>query len=156
MIINSYQERTYYDLLIVLTKTLNLLLLFKGTLGTDKLECKRYWTINDPTRRRSYSAAGYYKHDYYLAEGWYRFTMGIHMSTSCSYSHGYCDVSYAGWLSGGHPSVSDGAVSRTVYFGYSGNCYQRSTTIKVRNCGSFYVYKLARSPNTDCRYCTQN
>ena len=28
VIINSYQEKTFYDLLIVLTKTLNLLLLF--------------------------------------------------------------------------------------------------------------------------------
>ncbi|KAM7427694.1 hypothetical protein ABFA07_021217 [Porites harrisoni] len=124
------------------------------TLGTDKLECRHYWTINDPTRRRSYSAAGYYKHDYYLVEGWYRFTIGMQMSTSCSYSNGYCDVSYAGWLYQGHPSVNDGVVSRTVYFGYSGNCYQRSTTIKVRNCGSFYVYKLKRTPHDDCRYCT--
>lgn len=125
------------------------------TLGTDKSECKRYWTINDPTRRRSYSGPGYYKHDYYLAEGWYRFTIGKRMSTSCGYSSGYCDASYAGWLTGSHPSVNDGVVSRTVYFGNSGSsCHQGSTTIKVRNCGSFYVYKLKGTPSSSYRYCT--
>ena len=127
--------------------------------GTEKPECEPYWTIDDNTRRKSFTASRSSKNDYYLAEGWYRFISGKQMSTSCSYSSSYCDTSYAGWLQGSHPSLKDGVVSRKVCFGYSGgyggNCCLYSTYIKMRNCGSFYVYKLKPTPNSNCRYCTE-
>ena len=83
------------------------------------------------------------------------------MSTSCCNQHGYCDTNYQGWLSGSHPNVDDGIVSRQVYFGYynkhDGNYrYSYSIYIKVRNCGPFYVYKLKPTPKSgNTRYCTQ-
>ena len=130
--------------------------------GPEKPECEPYWTIDDNTRRKSFTASRRSKNDYYLAEGWYRFISGKQMSTSCSYRTTHCDTSYAGWLQGSHPSVKEGVVSRKVCFGntgsrgYSSYCScQYSTYIKVRNCGSLYIYKLKPTPNQNCRYCTE-
>ena len=84
------------------------------------------------------------------------------MSTSCCYQSSYCDTSYQGWLTGSHPTVDDGIVSRQVYFGYYNKRnvnfykYRFSIYIKVRNCGTFYVYKLKPTPRSGyIRYCTQ-
>ena len=135
-------------------------------IGTDKPECERYWTIDDPTRYYGFRS-GQTKSDYYLPEGWYRFITGKQLSASCRYSSstGYCDASNQGSFQGSHPSVEDGGVARKVCFGYyqSGSsygnrrqntCCKQSTYIKVRNCGSFYVYKLKPTPYNS-RYCTQ-
>ena len=46
------------------------------------------------------------------------------------------------WINGGHHSVADGQVSRTVCFHWTAGCCEFSTNVKVRNCGSFYVYYL--------------
>ncbi|XP_073256827.1 protogenin A-like isoform X2 [Porites lutea] len=131
---------------------------------TDKLECERYWTIDDPTRRYGFRS-GETKSDTYLPEGWYRFITGKQMSTICRYSSGYCDASNQASLQGSHPTVEEGVVSRKVCFGYYqsryrygqkqiNTCCKQSTYIKVRNCGSFYVYKLKPTPSNS-RYCTQ-
>ena len=55
----------------------------------------------------------------------------------------HCGARYPGWLSGGHPSVSDGAVLRKVCFTGNRGCCHYSTFISVRNCNGFYVYKLS-------------
>ena len=133
------------------------------SLGTDKLECERYWTIDDPTRRYDFSS-GETKSDTYLPEGWYRFITGKQMSTVCTHTSGYCDASNQASLQGSHPSVEEGVVSRKVCFGYyqsgyrygqrQNTCCKQSIYIKVRNCGSFYVYKL-KPTSYNSRYCTQ-
>ena len=65
-----------------------------------------------------------------------------------------CGASYKGWMSGSLPSQYEGEVIRRVYFAYSGDCYYFSVGIKVRNCGSFYVYYLTGALIHDCfRYC---
>ena len=79
------------------------------------------------------------------------------MSTVCCQRPGFCNTYYQGWLTGSHPTVDDGIVSRKVCFAYSGynrKCYY-SIYIKVRNCGPFYVYKLKPTPGpSNMRYCT--
>ena len=114
-------------------------------------------TIDDPTRYLGYKYSGNfggYKCDRDLAEGWYKF-LNCRMYTSMSYSgsYGYCNTVYRGILQGGHPSVGDGVVSRQVCFYYTSSC-SHYVNIKVRNCGSFYVYKLKPTPNCSSRYCT--
>ena len=70
-----------------------------------------------------------------------------------------CDPSYrcgtraAGWLRGGHPSVHDGVVSRTVCYHWINDCCWRSNNILVRNCGGFFVYRLQKPPGFQYRYC---
>ena len=73
-----------------------------------------------------------------------------------------CSALNSGWLSGGHPSVEDGAVVRRVCFNgyYDGPSCDYFVYISVRNCGGFYVYKLTPLPATEyfCsyRYCASN
>ena len=131
---------------------------FEFLLGTDKPECKRYKAIDDPTRYKGFNS-GKYKTDHYLPEGWYAFITGKEMSTTCCYIPGYCDTYYQGRLTGSHPTVDNGIVSRKVCFGYYNSGYTRlcyySIYIKVRNCGPFYVYKLKPTPTSgNTRYCT--
>ena len=118
-------------------------------------ECQNYGTLNSGTRRTSYSSYNYYC-DSGLGPGWFRFqgSAGTRMATSCT-SYCRCGTYYTGWLSGGHPSVADGQVSRTVYFRSSYSCYQYGANIRVRNCGSYYVYYLSGTPGGRCylRYC---
>ncbi|XP_068679578.1 uncharacterized protein [Montipora foliosa] len=124
---------------------------------TDKPECLRHTTIDDQTRdfTRYFTASGH-KCDYLLTEGWYRFLPFLSMATA--YNSGntdYCDTHYRGWLTGSHPTVSDGIVNRKVCFAHSSSSRcPFSTYIKVRNCGKFYVYKLKPTPNCHLRYCT--
>ncbi|XP_068747699.1 uncharacterized protein [Montipora capricornis] len=124
---------------------------------TDKPECLRHTTIDDQTRYyRGYYSTTIKKCDHRLTEGWYRFLFFASMATSYSSgSNRYCDTIYRGWLTGSHPSVSDGIVNRKVCFAHSSSsrCLY-STYIKVRNCGKFYVYKLKPTPKCYLRYCT--
>ncbi|XP_068747694.1 uncharacterized protein [Montipora capricornis] len=121
---------------------------------TDKPECLRHTTIDDHTRYYDRINSGYYKCDSYLTEGWYRFLAGRMMATSYHGTTGYCDTYYQGRLQGGHPSKSDGVVNRQVCFHYTSGC-QYTVNIKVRNCGTYYVYKLKPTPSCYSRYCTR-
>ena len=121
-------------------------------------ECRNYGSLNDGTRRTSYNSYYYYC-DSSLGPGWFRFqgSAGTRMATSCP-SYCRCGAYNSGWLSGGHPSVADGQVTRTVYFRSYSSCYSYSTSIKVRNCVSYYVYYLSGTPGGRCnfRYCGTN
>ena len=108
-------------------------------------ECSNYKFLNDSSRAVTYNhSVLMHCNDSINLLGWYRFggEAGTQMADNCvKISH--CGSWYPGSLSGGHPSVSDGAVMRKVCFtGYSG-CCQYSTFISVRNCYGFYIYKLS-------------
>ncbi|KAL9980579.1 hypothetical protein ACROYT_G009185 [Oculina patagonica] len=124
---------------------------------TDKPECFDHTVIDDDTRRVGYKPGTSDKCDNNLEEGWYKFLNGKQMSTVYGYRN-YCNTDYTGWLTGGHPSVEQGRVTRKVCFGYKSSSYSfpctYSTYITVRNCGSFYVYKLKPTPRCNLRYCT--
>ncbi|CAH3133146.1 unnamed protein product [Porites lobata] len=79
-------------------------------------ECQNYGSFNDGTRRTSYNSYYYYC-DSGLGPGWFRFqgSSGTRMATSCT-SYLRCGTHCSGWLYGGHPSVTDGQATRTVYF----------------------------------------
>ena len=121
--------------------------------GTDKPECVHHMLLDDYTRRVSYEHT-YDRCDSDLGEGWYRFYDRRYMNTQCA-NINECNTDNPGWLTGGHPSVSQGRVTRKVCFGYkSYSCCRYSTYITVRNCGLFYVYKLKPTPSCDLRYCS--
>ena len=125
--------------------------------GTDRPECFNHMVIDDDSRRVG-STFTDYRCDSELAEGWYRFINGKRMNNQCA-KRDACNTYYPGWLEGGYPSVSAGRVTRKVCFGEKSSlscyCYY-NTYISVRNCGSFYVYKLKPTPRYRCslRYCT--
>ena len=122
-------------------------------------ECQNYKTLNSASRRTSYRS--YYYSNYYcdssLGPGWFRFqgSAGTRMAASCT-SSDRCGTYFTGWLSGGHPTVADGQVTRTVCFSSGYRCCYYSTSIKVRNCGSYYVYYLSGTPTCNLRYCGTN
>ena len=110
-------------------------------------ECQNYRTLDNAKRKSTYH--GYNNHcDNTIAPGWFRFdeAAGKMMPTSCPHNF------KCGWLNGEHPTVADGQVTRKVCFRTVSGCCHRSTDIKVRNCGSYYVYHLSGTPG--CRlYC---
>ena len=54
---------------------------------------------------------------------------------------------------GGHPTVRDGEVTRTINFHWTGGISQWSTTAQVVNCGLFFVYQLQEAPVCRGTYC---
>ena len=118
-------------------------------------ECQNYGTLSSADRKITYTYNHYYC-DRYIGPGWFRFdgAAGKRMASSCPPTR-RCGTYTTGWLTGGHPSVADGQVTRRVCFHWWANCCRRSTNIKVRNCGSYYVYYLSGTPYPYCnlRYC---
>ncbi len=80
----------------------------------------------------------------FLVEGQisFLFYAGTRMPTSCVPEY-RCGTNAPGWLSGGHPTQAEGQVTRRVCFTWDSNCCHGNIDIKVRNCGSYYVYYLS-------------
>ncbi|XP_074606880.1 uncharacterized protein LOC141859887 [Acropora palmata] len=115
-------------------------------------ECKNYIALI-ASDRNLLSTRGS-KCDDNLKTGWYRFQgqAGRQLPTICPPVH-RCNTDIPGWMNGNHPNVEDGIVKRQVCFhGYS-NCCHRTTTIDVRNCGAYVVYRLTKVPTCRLRYC---
>ena len=55
-----------------------------------------------------------------------------------------CGTAWSGWLDGAHPTLEDGEVPRTVCFSDRSTGFKYLTYIFVRNCGSYFIYKLQR------------
>ena len=77
------------------------------------------------------------------------------MPTTCV-SKKKCNTHATGWLDGVHPTPQEGIVNRRVCFHWNSNCCNWEITIKVRNCGLFYVYRLVNLANCQLRYCVTN
>ena len=90
-----------------------------------------------------------------LVPGWYRFQgdAGDRMPENQCVPKLRCGSHAPGWLNGSHPAVSEGAVQRKVCYHWGSNCCQWSNTIRVRNCGDFFVYELQKPPVCSLRYC---
>ena len=118
----------------------------------DYLECRRYTKLTDKTRKTTYVTRRK-RCDKHLGPGWFRFQgrAGTKMPTKCL-SMSRCGTYGTGWLRGTHPSVAEGAVDRTVCFRYR-SCCKFSVIIRVRNCGSYYVYHLINTPACTLGYC---
>ena len=85
---------------------------------------------------------------------WHQFVgdAGNKMPNSCVPTQ-RCGTHAPGWMNGEHPKKEDGVVNREVCFHWSNNCCRWKVTIKVRNCGGHYVYKLEKPPACYLRFC---
>ena len=85
---------------------------------------------------------------------WYRFEggAGTRMPTECVQGE-RCGTAMPGWLNGAHPTVADGEESRTVCFQFNSQCCYESYKISVKNCTSYYIYKLYSTQGCPHRYC---
>ena len=116
--------------------------------------CTTYTVLSEADRAQENAERPHDKDDNSLGTGWYRFqgAAGDKMPDKCVLSY-RCGTKYPGWLNGAHPTVAEGVVYRTVCYnsGYR-DCCGSSNIIKVKNCGSYYVYELQRTC-WHCRYC---
>ena len=126
--------------------------------------CTDYIALSDATRSISYYDSNQYQLcDKTLETKWYRFTgqAGNRMLDYCpTAKKRQCQTFETGWLSGGHPRVLDGEVERKLCFHFYNMyhdihvCCPSSSTVKVKNCGGYYVYKLDAITKFSCaRYC---
>ena len=63
----------------------------------------------------------------------------------------HCGTYGTGWLLGGHPTLGEGVVDRTVKF----NWKSYTADIKVVNCNTHFVYYLVDVPVCSLGYCTE-
>ncbi|XP_066025285.1 pancreatic secretory granule membrane major glycoprotein GP2 isoform X4 [Pocillopora verrucosa] len=118
-------------------------------------ECQNYQVLADASRNVNHGANPLLC-DNHLTPNWYRFqgAAGVKMLSSCPQTS-RCGTHATGWLSGDHPSVEEGKVTRKVCFSWS-NCCTWSIDIKVMNCGDFYIYYIDGTPREHqfhLRYC---
>ena len=65
-----------------------------------------------------------------------------------------CGTDWSGWLNAAHPTVEEGEVRRTVCFSDRSNGCQDAGTIFVKNCGSYFIYRLEKTYRCASRYCS--
>ena len=111
--------------------------------------------MSDANRKISYETpSGSELCDSPFSGGWYRFVgvAGTKMPTTRVPAY-RCGTDFSGWLDGAHPTVEDGEVRRLVCFSDRPTGCKYLKDIFVKNCGSYYIYKLLKLPNCDSRYC---
>jgi len=129
--------------------------------------CFEYEELNS-RHRRTWEGSHQYRcdrsavrtHSDWKGAGWYRITgkAGTKLAESPVEDY-HCGTIFGGWMSGGHPTVDQGEVSRTINFKAS-NGTTLTNQAKVINCGTYYVYHLDNVPicngiETATGYCTE-
>ena len=116
--------------------------------------CYEYKNLSDSERKSSHHTPQYEESCDKGLYGWYRFVgaAGTKMPTT-QVEPFRCGAANSGWLSGTHPTVEDGEVLRHVYFSAKKKDSSFKSQISVKNCSSYYVYKLNELTRCDSRYC---
>ncbi|XP_068721451.1 uromodulin-like [Montipora capricornis] len=131
---------------------------FVYMLHGEENECSNYNLLNESDRSEKYQSTGAYKCDHWVHHFkpnlWNRFegAAGETMAVT-PVPPNKCSAFLSGWMDGKHPEVIDGIQSRRVCFTSKRSNCDRSTNIRVRNCGKFYVYYLPNTPGCVLRYC---
>ena len=117
--------------------------------------CPQYINLTDADRKYGPDTTGYPKCDDTLY-GWYRFQgdAGRKMMTICP-SVNKCGGSFSAWLNDDHPTVAQGSVKKKVCIRKSkhGDCCHDFYSTDVKNCGSYFIYKLLPLFTCYYRYC---
>ena len=116
--------------------------------------CTNYKVLSGADRAQGNTLQNNFKCDDNLVTGWYRIQGGAgdRMPDKCVLRY-RCGTEHPGWLDGTHPTVAEGVVTRKACYYDRDNCCYRSNAIKVKNCSSYYVYELPKSPTCNLRYC---
>ena len=145
----AYDDRIYLGPLILI-----ILVLLQLPFYFVADPCYHYNNLSDATRKISYATAPASELcDSQLSEGWYRFVgdAGTKMPTTRVPAY-RCDTDFSGWLDGAHPTVEDSEIRRIVCFSDRSTGCKYSKGIFVKNCGSYFIYRL-QTPPCPSRYC---
>ena len=118
----------------------------------DVCHWKNYNNLTDAKRRYDYvtkrAQCGH------ALNGWYRFqgAASTKMVNECP-PKDRCDAGFPIWLHGVHPTVAQGIVTILGCI-RKRRCCADAVSIQVKNCGSYYIYKLGDPRQCDARYCT--
>ena len=122
-------------------------------------ECNNYTVLSEADRAQGHiviNASNYRCDRDDLVPGWYRFqgAAGDWMADKCV-PENHCGTHYPVWLSGTHPTVAEGLVTRRVCYhvASSNSCCYWYNSIRVKNCGTYFVYELPRQYSCPARYC---
>ncbi|KAI4872504.1 hypothetical protein NFI96_028426, partial [Prochilodus magdalenae] len=89
-------------------------------------------------------------------KGWYRLLyngMDIRMAEACP-NKMMCGTDITLWLSGAHPQISDGIVTRQICGNDKGSCCQMSMSIHVQVCpGNYSIYAFVKPAYCTAAYC---
>uniref|UniRef100_A0A3B4BPB9 UMOD/GP2/OIT3-like D8C domain-containing protein n=1 Tax=Pygocentrus nattereri TaxID=42514 RepID=A0A3B4BPB9_PYGNA len=118
--------------------------------------CNRYTSLDQPWRATNATGLDICDSNFNW-NGWYRllyYGMSVRMPESCV-NVSRCGTYTTLWLTGSHPQIEDGIVTRGVC-GRSGSdcCYYRFIPIRVKACpGNYYVYEFVRPTICSAAYC---
>ena len=145
------QVSTFLCVLIVF-----LLRVHTGLQAKQASECEdeKYTIINDPRRSTANKEGDLCDNVLIKDNKWYRFigVAGGEMPTKAPDLNS-CGTSSPIWMNGTHPSVEQGAVSRTACAKFRlRNCLNQYS-ISVRNCTGFYIYQLKEPTECNSAYC---
>ncbi|XP_077057544.1 adhesion G protein-coupled receptor E2-like [Siphateles boraxobius] len=126
--------------------------------STQPDPCYNYTGLDNPWRSINNTIKSSYNCDQYVSwSGWYRlFINGLsaHIPDTCVAQYS-CGTHITLWIRGGHPTVTDGVVTRDVCGYWSSYCcYFGSFPIKVKACpDNYYVYELVSPTFCHSAYC---
>ena len=128
--------------------------------------CQDYKVLDNPKRKATYSTpSGQWKCDQtgysnispdWKGPGWYRFAINVGSKIPEHTVGGErCNTGGSGWLQGNHPiTVGETKTAKVCFNGVYGIC-NWSATIKIRHCGSYFIYNLPDAPHCNLGYCAE-
>lgn len=119
--------------------------------------CYKYQNLTSPDRNlNNMETPDTFSCDFSLPVKWYRFqgAAGRRLPTECPPSD-RCHTKSPAWLDENQlPQERQGVKTDIkVCFKSGENCCGRRINIHVKNCGSYFVYRLFGTPSCDLRYC---
>jgi len=125
-------------------------------------QCTTYKQLSSAKRKRTYGSGSYCDStvrgsggDDYTGPAWYRIVgqAGTKLIENNPDKH-MCGSSATGYLTEGHPSLRGSVKSVKLCFQWNSACEWHSS-VKITNCGDFFVYYLPNTPVCNLRYCTE-
>ena len=118
--------------------------------------CYHYYNLSNASRNRiNVKISGQELCDNELLEEWYRFVRAARTKMQTTHvPRNRCGTIFSGGLNGTHPALEDNEVYRTVCFNKIFVGCIHSNAISIKNCGSYFIYKLQQPPDFYLRYCS--
>ncbi|XP_021375515.1 von Willebrand factor D and EGF domain-containing protein-like [Mizuhopecten yessoensis] len=119
----------------------------------DPCQVHNHELLDDPWRSTAISAGTVYENDLLINEGWYRSVSGAGGTIPrTAPGSGKCGTRNPVWMDDTLPTNGETKSVTMCAVGVFSPCFPTWSTVRVKNCGSFYVYDLKRTPG-DYGYC---